>query len=135
MSAIESKEMKEMKYKMCVADAYAWTDPCRRHPEGTRSTAKCWLRDTELDKQTVSVGTSGERGPMMNRKFCGYYFTELKFIEGDQEVFENFRAQLRERYQKDVEFYIQQVANPENPEDPEYYQGLITFMQNVINSI
>jgi len=132
MSASESKEME---YKMCVAGASALTDPCRRHPEGTRSIAKCWLRDTELDKQTVSVGTSGERGPMMNRKFCGYYFTELKFLEGDQEVFENFRAQLRERYQKDVEFYIQQVENSETPEDAEYFQGMTTFMQNVINSI
>ena len=133
MSASESKEME---YKMCVAGASALTYPCRRHPEGTRSKPTCGNRTgTELDKQTVSVGTSGERGPMMNRKFCGYYFTELKFIEGDQEVFENFRAQLRERYQKDVEFYIQQVENPETPEDAEYYQGMTTFMQNVINSI
>jgi len=134
MSANEF-ESKEMKVKMCVADADALTEPCHRFPKGTRSPAKFWLRETELDKQTVTVGTSGERAPMGNRKFCLYYFTNLTFIEGDQEVFENFRAQLQERYQKQLEFYIQQVENPENPEYVEYYQGLQTFMQNVINSI
>lgn len=49
MSAIESNEMKN-----CTCTANGLTEPSRRFPKGTRSTAKCWARDTELDKQTVT---------------------------------------------------------------------------------
>ena len=113
----------------CCCDAL--TAPDSWNPKGTKNFGRITIRDS--GRHSATVGDNGLIAPLDH--FRTYYFTNLIFPSGgDKNVFENFRAQLKEQYQQQLDNAIEKKAG-EAVEYADFYQKLITFLQNVVDSV
>ena len=128
--------MSEKGATICTANALV--EPDCRSP-GTISPVTLFLSD--LGNPSVQ-DSSGVIKPLVFKDYERYYFNNLKFVSGDPEVFEEFRVQLKARYQNLLEdlkvakkSYLDMLDEFFLPANTESDDEAIAFMQNVINSI